>query len=48
MNETRCLTTEQLLTEAWQYWRAARAAQDVAGEAVWGEALDALLDRLRP
>lgn len=43
--ETRCLTIAEMLTDAWVFWRAARDRGDVAGEAVWAEAMDALLDR---
>jgi hypothetical protein len=46
MNETRCLTTDELLTEAWQYFRAAKDAGDMAGECQWLEAVDFLLDRM--
>jgi hypothetical protein len=45
MNETRCLSTDELLTEAWVFFRAAKDTGDMAGEAMWLEAIDALLDR---
>lgn len=43
--ETRCLTLAEMLTDAWVYYRAARDNGDVAGEALWLEAFDCLLDR---
>jgi len=34
-----------MLTEAGSYWRAARETGDLAGEALWLDAINVLLDR---
>jgi hypothetical protein len=44
-DETRCLTVLEMLTEAGSYWRAARETGDLAGEALWLDAINVLLDR---
>jgi hypothetical protein len=44
--DTRPLPVWELLQEAWAYLRTALDVGDTAGEAVWGEAIDTLLDRL--
>ena len=45
LTETRCLTTAELLTEAWVYYRAAADNGDDASRLKWLEAIDFLLDR---
>jgi hypothetical protein len=44
--DTRPLPVWELLQEAWAYLRTALDVGDTAGEALWLEAFDALLDRL--
>lgn len=40
------LRNRQMLADAREFWRTARANGDVAGEAVWLDALNVLLDRM--
>lgn len=46
MDETRCLSLPEMLADAREFWQTARANGDVAGEAVWLDALNVLLDRM--
>jgi hypothetical protein len=40
------LSIQEMLTESWAYWRAARDKGDVLEEDKWMSAIDHLLDRV--